>query len=117
VTSYLSAVLQSRGYSTFTAGSGAEALAIGAERRPDLIILDVMMPGMTGWEVLRRLRDSDLARVPVIVLSARESPEDVAEGLGLGVRSYLGKTAGLDRLLAEVHAVLAPPKGSVETVS
>jgi signal transduction histidine kinase/DNA-binding response OmpR family regulator len=117
VTSYLSAVLQSRGYSTFTAGSGAEALAIGAERRPDLIILDVMMPGMTGWEVLRRLRDSDLASVPVIVLSARESPEDVAEGLKLGVRSYLGKTAGLDRLLAEVHAVLAPPKGSLETVS
>jgi DNA-binding response OmpR family regulator len=72
---------------------------------------------MTGWEVLRRLRDSDLAGVPVIVLSARESPEDVAEGLELGVRSYLGKTAGLDRLLAEVHAVLTPPKGSVETVS
>jgi DNA-binding response OmpR family regulator len=51
----------------------------------------------------------------VIVLSARESPEDVAEGLTFGVRSYLGKTAGLDRLLAEVRAVLAPPKGSMET--
>jgi signal transduction histidine kinase/DNA-binding response OmpR family regulator len=115
VTSYLTSVLQSRGYATIAAGSGAEALALGAERRPDLIILDVMMPGMTGWEVLSRLRDSDLAGVPVIVLSARESPEDVAEGLTFGVRSYLGKTAGLDRLLAEVRAVLAPPKGSMET--
>jgi len=66
---------------------------------------------------LRRLRDSDLAGVPVIVLSARESPQDVAEGLELGVRSYLGKTAGLDRLLAEVRAVLAQPGGPVETPS
>ena len=109
VTSYLAAVLAARGYRTITAGSGAEALAVGARERPDLIVLDVMMPGMTGWEVLRRLRDSALADVPVIVLSARESPEDVAEGLQLGVRSYLGKTAGLDRLLAEVRSALGPP--------
>jgi signal transduction histidine kinase/DNA-binding response OmpR family regulator len=117
VTSYLTSVLQARGYATIAAASGEEALALGAERRPDLIILDVMMPGMTGWEVLRRLRDSDLAGIPVIVLSARESPEDVAEGLAFGVRSYLGKTGGLERLLAEVHAVLAPPKDSVERAS
>jgi DNA-binding response OmpR family regulator len=111
VTSYLSAVLSARGYRTIEAASGAEALEIGARDRPDLILLDVMMPGMTGWEVLRRLRESALADVPVIVLSARESPEDVAEGLQLGVRGYLGKTAGLDRLIAEIRSALAgsPP--------
>jgi DNA-binding response OmpR family regulator len=118
VTSYLAAVLAARGYRTITAGSGAEALAIGARERPDLIVLDVMMPGMTGWEVLRRLRDSALAEVPVIVLSARESPEDVAEGLRYGVRSYLGKTAGLDRLLAEIRSALGPtPPGAAEAAS
>ena len=117
VTSYLSTVLQSRGYTTIAASSGAEALSVGAERRPDLIILDVMMPGMTGWEVLRRLRDSALAEVPVIVLSARESPEDVAEGLRFGVRSYLGKTAGLDRLLSEVRAALGPSGGPMAAAS
>ena len=111
VTSYLSTVLAARGYRTIAAASGAEALEIGARERPDLIVLDVMMPGMTGWEVLRRLRESALADVPVIVLSARENPEDVAEGLQFGVRSYLGKTAGLDRLLAEIRSALtsAPP--------
>ena len=117
VTSFLSSVLQSRGYATITAASGAEALELGARHRPDLIILDVMMPGMTGWEVLRRLRESALADVPVIVLSARESPDDVAEGLQLGVRSYLGKTAGLDRLLAEVRAALEAPSGPSEAAS
>ncbi|HET9793405.1 MAG TPA: response regulator [Thermoanaerobaculia bacterium] len=109
VTSFLSTVLSARGYRTIEAASGAEALAIGARDRPDLILLDVMMPGMTGWEVLRRLRESALADVPVIVLSARESPEDVAEGLRFGVRGYLGKTAGLDRLIAEIRSALGGP--------
>jgi DNA-binding response OmpR family regulator len=117
VTSFLSSVLRSRGYTTIAAGSGAEALELGAQHRPDLIILDVTMPGMTGWEVLRRLRESALADVPVIVLSARENPDDVAEGLQLGVRSYLGKTAGLDRLLAEVRAALEPHAGPAEASS
>ncbi len=107
VTSYLSTVLSARGYRTIEASSGAEALEMGARERPDLILLDVMMPGMTGWEVLRRLRETALSDVPVIVLSARESPEDVAEGLQLGVRGYLGKTAGLDRLVAEIRSALA----------
>ncbi|HWC66237.1 MAG TPA: response regulator, partial [Thermoanaerobaculia bacterium] len=84
VTSYLAAVLSARGYRTVAAASGAEALEAAAHERPDLVILDVMMPGMTGWEVLRRLRESSLASVPVIVLSARENPQDVAEGLQLG---------------------------------
>jgi len=114
VTSYLSTVLSARGYRTIEAASGAEALEIGGRDRPDLILLDVMMPGMTGWEVLRRLRESALSDVPVIVLSARESPEDVAEGLQLGVRGYLGKTAGFDRLIAEIQSALggSPPTES-----
>jgi signal transduction histidine kinase/DNA-binding response OmpR family regulator len=117
VTSYLAAVLTSRGYRIVTAGSGAEALTLAEKQRPDLIILDVMMPGMTGWEVLRRLRESALAEVPVIVLSARESPEDVAAGLRSGIRSYLGKTAGLDRLLSEIRSVLGTSSGSFPATS
>jgi DNA-binding response OmpR family regulator len=117
VTSYLAAVLSVRGYRTVTAASGAEALESAAHARPDLVILDIMMPGMTGWEVLRRLRETSLADVPVIVLSARESPQDVAEGLQLGVRSYLGKTAGLDRLLAEIRSALEPAPPRAEATS
>jgi signal transduction histidine kinase/DNA-binding response OmpR family regulator len=114
VTSYLAEILSARGYVPIVASSGAEALESVRTKRPDLMILDVMMPGMTGWEVLRQLRDSPAAQVPVIILSARDTPADAAEGEQLGVRSYLGKTAGLDRLLAEIRAVLTPSRPSSE---
>jgi signal transduction histidine kinase/DNA-binding response OmpR family regulator len=114
VTLYLSDALASRGYRVVTALSGEEALAAVQRDPPDLILLDLMMPGMTGWEVLQRLRDSAFAGIPVIVLSARNAPADVARGVQFGVRSYLGKTAGLDRLLAEIRNVVRPLSPAAE---
>jgi DNA-binding response OmpR family regulator len=114
VTGYLSDVLSSRGYRAAVASSGEEALAAVEKEAPDLILLDLMMPGMTGWEVLRRLRDSSFSKIPVIVLSARDTPADVAKGIQFGVRSHLGKTAGLDRLLSEIHSVVQPLSPATE---
>ena len=114
VTLFLSDALASRGYRTDVAGSGEQALEAIRKSPPDLILLDLMMPGMTGWEVLQRLRDSEFSGIPVIVLSARDTPADVAQGLELGVRKHLGKTAGLDRLLAEIRAVVRPRSAPAE---
>jgi DNA-binding response OmpR family regulator len=108
VTLYLAGALSSHGYRAITASSGEEALGIIQREQPDLILLDLMMPGMTGWEVLRQLRDSAFAAIPVIVLSARDTPADVAQGIQFGVRSHLGKTAGLERLLSEIRNVVKP---------
>src|SRR5262249_20088818 len=69
VTLYLSDALSSHGYRTRTAPSGKDALEEIGREPPDLILLDLMMPGMSGWEVLRQLRDSPHAKIPVIVLS------------------------------------------------
>lgn len=114
VTAYLSALLSARGYRVISASSGAEALEAASQHRPDLILLDIMMPEMTGWEVLRRLRDSPLRQVPVIVLSARDEPADAEEGYRLGARRYLPKSAGMDRLLTEIRTVLGPPPRTSE---
>ncbi len=114
VTLFLSEALSARGYRAITAASGEEALGAIRNEPPDLILLDLMMPGMTGWEVLRKLRDSEFASIPVIVLSARDTPTDVAQGLELGVRKHLGKTAGLDRLLSEIRTVVPPVSPAAE---
>ncbi len=114
VTGYLSDALTSQGYRATVASSGEEALSSLEIETPDLILLDLMMPGMTGWEVLRRLRDSSFAKIPVIVLSARDTPADVAKGVQFGVRSHLGKTAGLERLLSEIRNVVRPLSAAAE---
>lgn len=106
VTSYLSTLLSQKGYRVEEASSGAAALQQAARRRPALILLDIMMPEMTGWEVLQHLRDSPLKDVPVIVLSARDEPGDAEHGYRLGAKRYLPKTAGMERLLAEIRAVI-----------
>jgi signal transduction histidine kinase/DNA-binding response OmpR family regulator len=114
VTAYLKTLLTRRGYEVVTAVSGADALEAAYRYRPALILLDIMMPEMSGWEVLRRLRDSPLAEVPVIVLSARDEPGDAEEGYRLGARRYLTKSAGMDRLLAEIRTVIGPPPRTSE---
>ncbi|MGH9442667.1 MAG: response regulator [Thermoanaerobaculia bacterium] len=114
VTGFLSDALSHRGYRTSLASSGEDALGEIRSDPPDLILLDLMMPGMTGWEVLGRLRDSPFAKIPVIVLSARDAPADVEKGLEFGVRSHLGKTAGLERLLSEIRNVVRPLPSAAE---
>ena len=96
--------LRREGYRVRTAGDGTEAVRLAYAERPDLIILDVMLPGMSGFDVCRAVR-RDLA-VPILMLSAREEEIDKVLGLELGADDYLTKPFGLRELLARVHALL-----------
>ena len=100
--------LRFEGYQTLSARDGREALALAAAESPDLILLDVMMPGMSGWEVCRALRAKGLA-MPIIMLTARGEEADRVHGLELGADDYVAKPFGLRELLARIRAVLRRP--------
>ena len=103
--SMLCAALQHHGFDVVTAVDGAEALATIATERPDLVVLDVMMPGLDGFEVCRRMRaDQDLT--PVLFLTARDGTEDKVRGLKLGADDYLEKPFSLEELVARIEAIL-----------
>jgi len=93
------------GYYTDTAGDGCEALARAADKPPDLIILDIMMPGRDGIEVCRKLRQ-DNDDVPILMLTAKGTVADKVSGLECGADDYLVKPFALDELLARVKALL-----------
>jgi two-component system OmpR family response regulator len=101
----VAASLRFLGFAVTTAGTGAEALRLARERPFDLIVLDVMMPGPDGFEVVRRLR-RDGCQVPVIFLTARDTGQDKVAGLMIGGDDYLTKPFGLEELAARVAAVL-----------
>jgi two-component system, OmpR family, alkaline phosphatase synthesis response regulator PhoP len=95
------------GYQVQTAADGEEALACVAAAKPDLVILDVMMPRLDGFEALKRLRaDPSSAEIPVIMLTARAQDEDVFEGYGRGAQWYLTKPFAPNELRAAVRRVL-----------
>ena len=100
--------LRFEGYQTSTAGDGREALAVAAREAPDLILLDIMMPGLSGWDVCRELRDKGID-VPIIMLTARGEEGDRIRGLELGADDYITKPFSLRELLARVRAVLRRP--------
>ncbi|MGW0771639.1 response regulator transcription factor [Streptomyces sp. NPDC002676] len=93
------------GYEADGAANGRQALSVVRERGPDLVLLDVMLPDLDGFEVVRRLRAGG-ARVPVVFLTARESGEDVVGGLDLGADDYITKPFRLAEVAARVRAVL-----------
>jgi two-component system, OmpR family, alkaline phosphatase synthesis response regulator PhoP len=97
--------LEAEGYEVQVAGDGEEGFTLGAAEGVDLIILDVMLPKMNGFEVVRRLRARQVT-VPVIMLSARGAEMDKVMGLELGAEDYITKPFGLAELLARVKAVL-----------
>jgi two-component system OmpR family response regulator len=103
--SMLAAALQHHGFEVTTAADGREALAVIPKERPDLVLLDVMMPDLDGFEVCRRLR-TEGDRTPVLFLTARDSTEDKVRGLTLGGDDYLQKPFSLDELIARAQAVL-----------
>jgi two-component system KDP operon response regulator KdpE len=96
--------LVARGYDVTAVGSGEEALQRAAERHPDLVILDLMLPGLSGIEVCEALRAR--SAVPVLVLSARGEEQTKVRALDLGADDYLTKPFGIDELLARVRALL-----------
>lgn len=101
----LAAALAHSGFEVTTAANGREALTLTKEILPDLILLDVMMPDLDGFEVCRRLR-ADYVKVPIIFLTARDETSDKVRGLTTGGDDYLVKPFALDELVARVQAVL-----------
>lgn len=98
--------LERAGYDAPTAADGLEALRLAAERAPDLIVLDVMLPEIDGLEVMRRLGEGDGARVPVILLTAKGEHDDRLVGLRRGADDYVVKPFSPSELVARVDAVL-----------
>lgn len=97
--------LQEEGHRVLTASSGQEALRAFFEARPDLVFLDVMMPGMDGWEVCARLRE--LSDTPIVMLTAKTDEPDKLRGFRLGVDDYITKPFSLAELGARARAILA----------
>jgi two-component system response regulator ResD len=104
ITDVVSRYLERAGYSTRIAGDGADALRLAGESRPDLVVLDLMMPGMDGLEVMRRLREHE--RISVILLTAKGEHTDRIIGLRLGADDYVVKPFSPAELVARVDAVL-----------
>ena len=101
--------LKTAGYHVLTARDGASGLRSAIEAQPDLIVLDVMMPGMNGWQVCERLRASSGAKsnVPIIMLTAKGEEIDKLRGFRLGVDDYVIKPFSFAEMVARVNAVLA----------
>lgn len=104
----LSLILKLDGYEISTAPGGPEAVETLKTLTPDLILLDVMMPGMDGYEVCQWVRaNAATALVPVVMLSGKADPESVARGLEVGADEYLAKPITPSNLTAQLKAVLA----------
>ena len=105
---FLRSNLEDRGYAVISASNGEEALNTIEMELPDLIVLDVMMPKMDGFEVCRRLRE--WSQIPIIMLSARGDEKDKVKCLDLGADDYIVKPFGASELMARVSAVLRRTK-------
>jgi len=112
--SFLGEYLQNEEYSVLAAGSGAEALRAVYRERPDLVVLDVMMPGMDGWQLVARLRE--LADLPIILLSAKSSEADKLRGFRMGVDDYVTKPFSFAELAARIQAVLGRTQANPATI-
>jgi len=108
----LRANLEVEGYDVDVAGTGEDALHIAGEHAPDLVILDIMLPGIDGYEVLASLRSMDL-QMPVLMLTARAEEVDKVRGFRAGADDYVTKPFGVMELLVRIQALLrrGPPRG------
>jgi two-component system KDP operon response regulator KdpE len=96
--------LEHEGFAVLQAENGAQCLDMVHESQPDLIIMDVMMPEMDGWEACKKLRE--FSQVPVLMLTARVQSQDIVTGLDSGADDYLLKPFNMDELMARVRALL-----------
>jgi DNA-binding response OmpR family regulator len=109
---FLELVLREKGYDVVTAPGGHEALTKAQVERPDLVLLDIMMPQMDGWEVLKLLRvDEDTAAIPVAMLSARTEAKDRVQGLQEGAIDYICKPFSLQDLLGKIETIFGEVGG------
>jgi two-component system, OmpR family, response regulator len=106
----LSASLRFAGFDVSAATTGSEAVAAAARARPDLVVLDVMLPDLDGFEVIKLLR-AEVGRIPVVFLTARDATDDKIRGLTLGGDDYVTKPFSLEELTARIRAVLRRTAG------
>jgi len=115
ITQLLCTALRYEGFETASAASGREALDTAATFRPDLVLLDVMLPDLDGFEVHRRLTGTSTAeRLPVVFLTARRETDDRIRGLTIGADDYVTKPFSLEELIARVRAVLRRTRAADE---
>ena len=105
--------LEENGFTIHTASDGEEGLHLFFELRPDVLVADVMMPKMDGFEMVRRIRETD-REIPILFSSARVSPKDVVKGYELGVNNYVKKPFLPEELDAHVRALLRMTQGITE---
>jgi two-component system KDP operon response regulator KdpE len=110
ITKLVALAMREDGFRVITADSGRDALAKAEQSRPDIVLLDIVMPDLDGFEVMRELQER--RPVPVILLTAKGSTADKARGLDLGADDYLAKPFHPDELTARVRAVLRRASGS-----
>ncbi len=113
ITDLVATALRYVGFEVAVASNGRQALERASSFRPELVVLDVMLPDLDGFEVVRRLR-SDGVRVPVVFLTARDATEDKVAGLTIGGDDYVTKPFSLEELVARVRAVLRRTSGGAE---
>ena len=106
----LSEFLENESFQVVGANSGSDGLRLAYDQRPDLILLDVMLPGMDGWEVCARLRE--MSDVPIIMLTAKTTEADKLRGFRLGVDDYVTKPFSFAELVARIQAILARVRNS-----
>ena len=106
----LAIALKRVGYEVLQAHSGQAALELALSQKPDLIILDVMMPDMNGFDVLKALYTTSQEIPPVILFTAKDEVEDVIKGMAAGAHSYLVKPTSREKLLETVKAALSEKK-------
>ena len=103
-------VLERQGYVMITATNGEEALEAARSNRPDLIVLDIMMPKLDGYQVAEALRaDTELSRIPIIMLSAKAQDEDIERGVQAGVDQFITKPFSPEALAEVVSGYLGGP--------
>ncbi len=105
---HLKSILEEHDFEVVSASNGLEALEILRERKPTLVITDIAMPGMDGYELCRRIRAEErLSDLPVILLTALSDPEDVFKGLSCGADNFITKPYEQNYLLGRIHYLLA----------
>ncbi|MBZ0113484.1 MAG: response regulator [Thermoanaerobaculia bacterium] len=105
----LQVILDRNGYEVQVVSSGLAALMAVNDETPDLILLDIMMEGMDGWEVLKLLKMEERTRgIPVVILSARVEPRDKVRGLQEGAVDYITKPFSVKDVLESIHLILKP---------
>jgi two-component system alkaline phosphatase synthesis response regulator PhoP len=108
--------LRHEGYEVLTASNGLEGIRKAHAEAPDLIILDVMLPGMDGFEICHRLRaEPDTARLPILMLSAKAQEIDRDTGLKVGADDYLSKPAAPAEIVSRVEKLLAKKRQATKT--